>query len=221
MSVVHDFGEGAFLVDTGDADSADALRLAVDEAHVTGLRGVVPGRQSLLVEFDPLVADADGLRRILERGPAGPRAVGMPRHRTIPVVYGGEHGPDLEAVADGAGLTAAAVVELHAATELRVLFCGFAPGFAYLGDVADPLNVSRLATPRTTTPVGSVALADGMSGIYPADLPGGWRVIGRTPRIVFDARRNPPAYLGPGDLVRFTPVEARDWDAHAGVAPDW
>jgi 5-oxoprolinase (ATP-hydrolysing) subunit B len=221
VSVVHDFGEGAYLVDTGDADVADALRIAIDEAQVTGLRGVVPGRESLLVEFDPLIADADGLRRMLERGPAGPRAAGTTRHRTIPVVYGGEHGPDLEAVADAAGLTAAAVVELHTATELRALFCGFAPGFAYLGDVAAPLNVPRLATPRTTTPAGSVALADGMSGIYPAELPGGWRVIGRTPRLLFDVRRDPPAYLGPGDLVRFTPLVAMDWDAHAGVAPDW
>jgi len=113
------------------------------------------------------------------------------------------------------------VVELHAATELRVLFGGFAPGFSYLGEVADPLRVPRLATPRTRTPAGAVALADGMSGIYPAELPGGWRVIGRTPITLFDPDREPPAYLVPGDRVRFVPIDLASWDAHAGPAADW
>ena len=221
MSVVRPFGESAFLVETDDADSAARLRHALHEAHLTGVRGVVPGRQSLLVEFDPLAADADALRRMLEHGPATGDATGQARSRIIPCVYGGEHGPDLKAVADAAGLTPTEIVGLHAGTELLVLFCGFAPGFAYLGDVPEPLNVPRLGTPRVRTPAGSVALADGMSGIYPAELPGGWRVIGRTPRVLFDARRDPPAYLGPGDVVRFQPIHTEDWDAHAGVASDW
>ena len=84
------------------------------------------------------------------------------------------------------------VVERHAAAELRVLFLGFAPGFAYLGDLPPELRVPRLATPRTRTPAGSVAIAGSMSGIYPADLPGGWRIIGRTEIRLFDPRRDPP-----------------------------
>jgi KipI family sensor histidine kinase inhibitor len=120
-----------------------------------------------------------------------------------------------------AGLSPSDVVELHAATELRVLFCGFAPGFAYLGEVAQPLNVARLATPRARTPAGSVALADGMSGIYPAELPGGWRIIGRTPRVMFDPDRDPPAFLLPGDVVRFEPINAEEAGAHAGASADW
>ena len=136
-------------------------------------------------------------------------------------MYGGEFGPDLDDVAAMAGMTASDVVEAHAATELRVLFCGFAPGFAYLGDVADPLAVPRLPTPRARTPAGSVALADGMSGIYPAELPGGWRVIGRTPVTLFDAHRDPPTYLAPGDRVRFSAIDSGDWDVHAAEADDW
>ena len=222
MSGVRPFGEAAFLVETGDAATAERYRIALGTAGVVGLRGLVPGRSSLLVEFDPLAVGADDLFQLLVEGPGvGQLPPQGRRVRRIPVVYGGEHGPDLEDVAALAGLRPSEVVELHASTELRVLFGGFAPGFAYLGEVAEPLRVPRLATPRTRTPAGSVALADGMSGIYPADLPGGWQVIGRTPLRLFDAHREPPAYLLPGDAVRFQPMEPAAWDAHAGPADDW
>jgi KipI family sensor histidine kinase inhibitor len=145
-------------------------------------------------------------------------AVAAGRLRAIPVVY---DGPDLASVAELAERDEDEVIDLHTATELRVLFCGFAPGFAYLGDVAAPLAVPRLPTPRARTPAGSVALADGMSGIYPAELPGGWRVIGRTPLVLFDPRRDPPAYLVPGDRVRFERIGDGDWDARGGEADDW
>jgi KipI family sensor histidine kinase inhibitor len=113
------------------------------------------------------------------------------------------------------------VAERHAAAELEVLFDGFAPGFAYLGGLPDELHVPRLATPRTRTPAGSVAVADGMSGVYPADLPGGWRVIGRTPIRLFDPHRSGPAYLEPGDRVRFEPIDGADWSRRAGPPGDW
>ena len=115
-------------------------------------------------------------------------------------------GRDLADVAARTGMTTDDVVELHTGSELSVLFCGFAPGFAYLGDLSPRLRVDRLATPRTRTPAGSVAIAGRMSGIYPADLPGGWRVIGRTDVTLFDPRRDPPVTLLPGDRVRFEPA---------------
>ena len=102
-----------------------------------------------------------------------------------------------------------------------MLFDGFAPGFAYLGELPDALRVPRLATPRTRTPAGSVGVAGSMSGIYPAELPGGWRVIGRTPITLFDAFRDPPAYLVPGDVVRFEQIHGGDWERRAGVQDDW
>src|SRR6187551_1593227 len=83
------------------------------------------------------------------------------------------------------------------------------------------LRVPRLATPRTRTPAGSVALAGTMTGIYPADLPGGWRVIGTTPVTLFDPARRPPAYLVPGDRVRFEPIDADAWNARSGPPADW
>jgi KipI family sensor histidine kinase inhibitor len=217
---VRPFGEAALLVAVADASAAQALAAALRRDPPEGVTAVVPGRDSVLVELDVLAVDADAVADALARLPPVPTEEGA-RQRTVPVVYGGEHGPDLDDVAVQAGTSPEAVIELHVATEVRVLFGGFAPGFAYLGDVAAPLRVGRLPIPRTRTPTGSVALADGMTGIYPAELPGGWRVIGRTPITLFDPHRSPPAYLVPGDRVRFAPIALAEWDDHAGPPRDW
>jgi len=220
--VTHPFGESALLVETGGAERAQALAAGLRDDPIPGVTAGVPGAASLLVELDPLAADVDAVRGELERRrdvPASPVAAG--RMRAIPVVYGGEMGPDLADVAALIGRSAAEVVALHADMDLRVLFDGFAPGFAYLGELPGDLRVPRLDTPRTRTPAGSVAIAGAMSGIYPAALPGGWRVIGRTPVTLFDARRDPPAYLLPGDRVRFEAIDAAAWDERAGAPDDW
>jgi KipI family sensor histidine kinase inhibitor len=218
--VIRPFGEAALLLDVPDADVAQALAAAIRRDPPAGVTAVVPGRASVLVELDVSIADPEVVADALRRATPDPLATSS-RLRTIPVVYGGEHGPDLEGVAELAGLAPTDVIELHASAELRVLFGGFAPGFAYLGEVPPTLRVGRLPTPRTRTPAGSVALADGMSGIYPADLPGGWRVIGRTPVTLFDPRREPPAYLVPCDRVRFVPIDISAWERNAGPAADW
>jgi KipI family sensor histidine kinase inhibitor len=218
--VIRPFGEAALLVEVADAEAAQRLAAAIRRDPPAGVTAVVPGRASVLVELDGLLADPDAVAAAL-RDVRPDRTPESSRLRIIPVVYGGEHGPDLEGVAESAGLSVADVIEMHASAELRVLFGGFAPGFAYLGEVPPALHVGRLPTPRTRTPAGSVALADGMSGIYPADLPGGWRVIGRTPVTLFDARREPPAYLVPGDRVRFVPIGVEGWERHAGPGVDW
>ena len=220
--MIRPFGEAALLVDTASADRAQALAVDLQGEPIPGVIAAIPGLRSLLVELDPLSADPEAVRdavatrltRVAEQ------TVGT-RLRTIPVAYGGETGPDLPDVAALTGLSEAEVVERHATAELRVLFDGFAPGFAYLGDLPVELRVARLDTPRTRTPSGSVAIAGPMSGIYPATLPGGWRVIGRTPVTLFDPRRDPPAYLMPGDRVRFERIGAEEWDGRAGVPDDW
>ena len=220
--MIRPFGEAALLVETDSAERAQGLAAALRDDPIAGVTAVVPGLESLLVELDPLAGDADSVREALRQRvvmPAPPVTTG--RLRTIPVVYGGEMGPDLLDVAALTGLSVAEVVARHAAAELRVHFDGFAPGFAYLGELPSELQVPRLDTPRTRTPAGSVAIAGAMSGIYPAALPGGWRVIGRTPVLLFDPRRDPPAYLLPGDRVRFDPIVAAGWDDRAGAPDDW
>ncbi|MDQ3691060.1 MAG: 5-oxoprolinase subunit PxpB [Chloroflexota bacterium] len=202
--MIRPFGEAALLVELNGPEEAQALAASFRAQPARGVLDAVPGLASVLVDIDPLSADPDRVTSEIERRIAGldpTPSVGA--LHTIPVVYDGS---DLDEVAALIGLQPSEVIELHASTELRVLFCGFAPGFAYLGDLPTELHVPRLARPRTRTPAGSVAIAGSMSGIYPADLPGGWRIIGRTDVSLFDARRDPPTLMLPGDRVRFEPA---------------
>lgn len=198
--MIRPFGEAALLVEVASPDRAQLLAASLRSAPPPSVTAAVPGLRSVLVETEHR---SEALAAVLEeRLAALPDAPPSGRVRTIPVAY---DGPDLDEVAELCGLDADEVVRRHSTAELRVLFLGFAPGFAYLGDLPPELRVPRLAKPRTATPSGSVAVAGSMSGIYPANLPGGWRVIGRTDVTLFDPRADPPALLAPGDRVRFEP----------------
>jgi len=126
----------------------------------------------------------------------------------IPVLYGGPAGPDLAEVAAHAGLSVEQAIARHAAGDYRVAMLGFAPGFPYLLGLDPALAMPRLPTPRQRVAAGSVGIGGAQAGIYPDAGPGGWRLIGRTPLRLFDAHRDPPSLLGPGDRVRFEAVDA-------------
>lgn len=123
----------------------------------------------------------------------------------IAVEYGAAAGPDLPALAERAGMDAAAFIQRHAAVEYTVAFLGFQPGFPYLRGLPDALHAPRRASPRVQVAAGSVAIGGAYGGIYPAGGPGGWHIIGRTATVLFDPAREAPALLMPGDRVRFVP----------------
>lgn len=127
------------------------------------------------------------------------------RQIEIPVVYGGELGPDLLLVAEHCGLTPQQVVELHSSQDYVVWFLGFQPGFAYLGGLSPKLAMPRRAEPRVQVPAGSVGIGGQHTGIYPLATPGGWQLIGHTSQAMFDSRLQEPVLLRPGDTVRFVP----------------
>jgi KipI family sensor histidine kinase inhibitor len=133
----------------------------------------------------------------------------------IPVCYGGDFGPDLEALAAHTQLEASEVIARHVRAEYRVAMLGFMPGFPYLLGLDKALHAPRRASPRTRVPAGSVAIGGAQTGIYPRELPGGWQLIGRTPLMLFDAARAPPALLRPGQRVCFRAIEAGEFAALA------
>src|SRR5688572_3455088 len=206
---VKDAGDSALLLELDaviDAQvNAHAIAIAavVRAEAIRGVRDVVSTFRSVAVYFDPFIADAAAVRAALERAAASPGDVREGRHLEVPVAYGGEFGPDLEAVAAFAGLTPAEVIERHAAADYRVFMLGFLPGFAYMGTVAREIAAPRKATPRLRVPGGSVGIAGPQTAIYPRDSPGGWQIIGRTALQLFDPARRPATLFAPGDTVRF------------------
>jgi KipI family sensor histidine kinase inhibitor len=195
--------------------------LAVLQAEpFPGVTDLHPAYASLLVSYDPTVANRDELsRQVADRvAAADGNVLPDPRGMEIPVAYGGEHGPDLPDVAKACGLSPAEVVRAHASGDYLVYFLGFSPGFPYLGGIPPAITAPRRATPRTRVEAGSVAIAGSQTGIYPLASPGGWQIIGRTPLALFDAQGTPPALLSIGDRLRFVETTASDFAGRADGA---
>jgi len=202
------------------AETSAGVRAAVAAAEAAlgeDLVDLVPSYASLLILYDPLRTDHLSVARRM-RG-----ALHNPRHRhvevaqpgrtvVLPVYYAAEAGADLESLAARAGLPVQEVIALHTGTEYRVHAIGFAPGFAYLGEVDERIAAPRLATPRARVPRGSVAIAERQTAVYPADSPGGWNLIGRCPVPLFDrdaqSRSAEPCMpIAVGDSVRFEAID--------------
>src|SRR5271165_775559 len=203
----------SLLVSIGDAISLQAHEQVRRLLHllrtepVRGVRNIHPAYCSVLVKFDALALTHSKLEGILRGHLQRLDGVRLPAGRVveIPVCYGDEFGPDLADVAAMREITAARLIELHAAREYLVYFLGFVPGFAYLGELPEQLATPRLATPRKSVPPGSVGIAGRQTGVYPFATPGGWRLIGRTPMKMFQVERG-ESLLQIGDRVRFVPI---------------
>lgn len=189
------------------------LAIAVHARSLPWIRDVVPALGGLALHFDPDHPDAHGdalqaaanlvhecLKEGLSEGAAAQRTV------EVPVCYEPEFAPDIGEVAKKVNLSVEEVAARHAAGEYRVLMIGFAPGHAYIGGLDRKLAVPRRASPRAHVATGSVAIANEQTVIYPYAISGGWSVIGRTPLTLFDAGREAPSLLAPGDRVRFRAI---------------
>ncbi len=186
-----------------------ALASRLRDRRARGVRDVAPGYCTVGVHFDPLQTDLRALEQAIaeDANALEDGAEASPRSPIeIAVRYGGDDGPDLEAVAAHAGCSPAEVIERHTARTYRVYMLGFVPGFAYLGRVDGSIAMARHRVPRERVPAGSVGIAGEQTGVYPVSSPGGWQLIGRTSCVMFDASRPTPSLLSPGDLVRFVPA---------------
>lgn len=198
------------VIDPVINERAIVLAERIRARQARGVRDVAPGYSTVGVHFDPLETDLAALERTIDSVYASLAALETIAERTvidIPVSYGGAGGPDLDAVANFAGCSAADVIARHSARTYRVYMLGFVPGFAYMGRVDQSIAAPRHRVPRERVPPGSVGIAGLQTGVYPVESPGGWQLIGRTATVMFDPDRDRPSLLAAGDVVRFVPVE--------------
>ena len=196
--------DSALYADFGNEISAETqarvaeMLRSLEARPFPGLRNLHPGYVSLLICFDPLMVEQAEVEREV-RGREGEAVASLARTIEIPVRY---DGPDLKDVAELCGISESEVVARHAGADYLVYFVGFVPGFAYLGGLPKSLETPRLASPRKRVAAGSVGIAGNQTGVYPIETPGGWRLIGRTQRKMFDGR----SLLETGDHVRFVAI---------------
>ncbi|MGA9335659.1 MAG: 5-oxoprolinase subunit PxpB [Rudaea sp.] len=226
---IEPLGDCALLIRFGERidENTNARALAACEAlhaaNLAGVHDVAPAYASVCVRYDPgawIAGDDSRLPYARLAGHIAELVENVPRRSVpvkpdtleIPVCYGGEFGPDLDAVAAHAGLSVQDVVARHCGADYRVAMLGFAPGFAYLLGLDRALHKPRRADPRKRVPAGSVAIGGEQTGIYPRESPGGWNLLGRTPLTLFDQTRDPPALLAPGCSVRFRAIDAAEFE---------
>lgn len=210
-ALVVEFGE---RVDPAINHRVTQLAAAVRARGIEGVVDLVPTFRSLMVHYDPVATSAEilsaSLRHVLSH-PAGEAAPGRLWH--LPVLYGGEAGPDLDEVAERTGLTSDKVIAVHSEIIYDVYMMGFLPGLPYLGIMDEALALPRRAEPRVRVPSGSVAIATNLTNVYPSESPGGWHILGRTPIELFDTRRAVPILLAAGDRIRFEPIDQAKYDS--------
>ena len=211
-------GESALLVKQGEGMTPSknqlfhALSAELRANLQRGVLDLILGYNTLTVSFDPELVEDEFLRECINNSyqKLEETQKGVGRKVDIPTVYGGEHGSDIEFMAEYCGIDMEKIIQLHTQEEYLVYFIGFLPGFPYLGGLDPRISAPRLDTPREKIPAGSVGIAGIQTGIYPLESPGGWRIIGRTPLKLFDPLQDPPNFLQPGDRIKF--VRYASWE---------
>jgi KipI family sensor histidine kinase inhibitor len=199
-------GRHALLVELDTAEAVEALHAELLRRRAEGtlptVREIVPAARTVLLDG---LADPRRLAAEVVAWDVPSVTVGAQDTVELPVRY---DGPDLEKVGRLWNVDREEVGRIHSATEFRVAFCGFAPGFGYLTGLPERYHVPRRTTPRTKVPAGAVGLAGSYTGVYPRSSPGGWQLIGTTDAVLWDPARDPAALLTPGTRVRFLPEAA-------------
>lgn len=197
-----------------------AFTIALEKSGIPGIVELVPTYRACMIHYDPGVVAYAALVRRLQGLLGKLDSIEIPPSDVleVPVLYGGEMGPDLAFVAEHAGLGEQEVIDIHTSAEYLIYMLGFTPGFTYLGGMSDKLETPRLKQPRVKIPAGSVGIAGKQTGVYPIDSPGGWQLIGRTPVKMYDPNRETPILPKAGQYIKFRAIDQAEYDRVAASA---
>lgn len=223
-------GDSSMVIEFGNEISKEinsqirALTDGLDNMENEFIREIVPTYRSIIVYYDSLkISYGDLKKKILELGDSrsdyGEEEINMVE---IPVLYGGNSGPDIESVAEHNGISVEDVIKIHSSRDYLIYMLGFTPGFPYLGGMDERIATPRLEKPRLKIDAGSVGIAGSQTGIYPLESPGGWQLIGKTPLDIFNPENEDPFLLNAGDYIRFIPITKEEYDViKSKVKREW
>ena len=225
MISINDASENSIIVyfgsETSDSISnqINAFCIHMKTNYQTYIIDLISSYASVLLIFDVLNISHSEIKRIVRASLAklekSSKKSGVSEEKqviTLPVLYGGENGPDLSTIAKNAGISEREVISIHESKPYLVYAIGFAPGFAYLGEVDPKIATPRLETPRQKVPKGAVAIADRQTAVYPAESPGGWNIIGICPIPMFNSLSPPYMPVSVGDTVKFESIDENQFD---------
>ena len=225
MISINDASENSIIVyfgsETSDSISnqINAFCIHMKTNYQTYIIDLISSYASVLLIFDVPNISHSEIKRIVRASLAklekSSKKSGVSEEKqviTLPVLYGGENGPDLSIIAKNAGISEREVISIHESKPYLVYAIGLAPGFAYLGEVDPKIASPRLETPRQMVPKGAVAIADRQTAVYPAESPGGWNIIGICPIPMFNSLSPPYMPVSVGDTVKFESIDENQFD---------
>jgi inhibitor of KinA len=212
-------GDSAMIIKTGDDISVKTnhsvrkLLFLFENQKIEGIIDFIPSYNELMICYNPEIVGSQKLLHILHSLEADIDTIILPESWVIhvPVLYGGDAGPDLPEVASFSNLSENEVIQIHCSASYYVYMLGFTPGFCYLGGMDQRISTPRKHTPRLRIPEGAVGIADKQTGIYPIESPGGWQIIGKTPLRLFDPLRKPEFLIEAGDYIQFFQVSSDEY----------
>jgi inhibitor of KinA len=188
----------------------------IEEQQLTSILEIVPSYRSIMLTIDTTVDVPKTVIAQLNIEALDLNSISKEMEQTrtinIPVLYGDEHGPDLEEVAQHNDLSINEVVNIHSSNPYLIYLLGFMPGFPFLGGLSEKIHTPRRSEPRTKIPAGSVGIANNQTGLYPKQSPGGWQIIGQTPIDVFNINREPMCLYQPGDYIKFYSITQGEFE---------
>lgn len=192
----------------------------VEAAKISGVTQIIPTFCTVAIRYNPLIIAYKALTEELEIIKSRLVFEQYKEHKPqniihIPVVYGGEYGPDIEYVAESTGLDMDEVIRLHTSKPYFIYMLGVIGSYPYLGDLDERLALKRRSSPRIKVEKGSIVIANRLTVLHPLASPSGWHVIGQTPMETFDPHQNPPSTLLAGNYIKFEAIsaeEAEQWN---------
>ncbi len=186
-----------------------ALQYAMEKLQLPGVVELVPTYRSLLIHYDLDRLSYHGLTQAVEEQLEHLGEIQLPKSvvTEIPVLYEGEYAPDLEEIARLENKTVEEIIRIHSQSDYFVYMLGFAPGHPYTARFDNPFSFKRRATPRVSIPGGSIVVQLGLSDIIPFEQPCGWNIIGTTPILACDYKKEQPFLLHAGQWIRHIPID--------------
>lgn len=190
------------------------LQKDLKEKPLSGITETVPTYSSLIVHYRPEIIRYSTLVEKLKERIENMRSVtaGTEYIKEVPVLYGGETGPDLEYCAELEQTTVKEVIRMHSEHEYYVYMLGFAPGHPYMARFQEPFHFKRRESPRVKIPGRSIVVQQNLSDLIPFEQPCGWNIIGSTPLDICNFEKEEPFLLKAGDWVKHIPVTEREYD---------
>ena len=188
------------------------LSKIVQENKIEGITNLSPSYNKLIISFDLTVTNFSKVKNQINNLKVKNIEQKISKIVKIPVCCDEKYGLDFNRLSKKLKLTKEEILKSYFDKEYFCYMTGFVAGMPFLGDLNEKIRCDRLETPRVKVPEGSVGITEQFANIYTFASPGGWNIIGNTPKKIFHKNKvNDPALIKPGDKVIFYQITNEEY----------